>query len=87
MALARVARSPKAEAFTGADLQAVVDTAQLAAIHSYLEVKFCFCSCDELGGFCFCSRRDSLRSRGKNNHLHCQFDWKMVCWCARSFAD
>lgn len=37
-ALARVARSPKAEAFTGADLQAVVDTAQLAAIHSYLEV-------------------------------------------------
>lgn len=39
VALARVARSPKAEAFTGADLQAIVDTAQLAAIHSYLEVK------------------------------------------------
>eukprot|EP00903_Cladosiphon_okamuranus_P011980 g11251.t1 len=37
VALAKVARSPKAEAFTGADLQAIVDTAQLAAIHSYLE--------------------------------------------------
>ncbi|CAM9343475.1 unnamed protein product [Scytosiphon promiscuus] len=36
-ALARVARSPKAQAFTGADLQAIIDTAQLAAIHSYLE--------------------------------------------------
>lgn len=38
VALARVARSPHARAFTGADLQAVVDTAQLAAIHCYLEV-------------------------------------------------
>ncbi|CAM9368423.1 unnamed protein product [Ectocarpus fasciculatus] len=37
VALAGVATSPKAAAFTGADLQAVVDTAQLAAIHSYLE--------------------------------------------------
>lgn len=49
VALARVARSPKAEAFTGADLQAVVDTAQLAAIHSYLEVKIYFAvACDIL---------------------------------------
>lgn len=39
VALAEVARSPKAEMFTGADLQAVVDTAQLAAIHSYLEAR------------------------------------------------
>lgn len=39
VAFARVARSAKAHAFTGADLQAVVDTAQLAAIHSYLEVR------------------------------------------------
>lgn len=38
-ALAGVATSPKAAAFTGADLQAVIDTAQLAAIHSYLEVQ------------------------------------------------
>lgn len=38
VALARVARSPKAHAFTGADLQAIIDTAQLTAIHSYLEV-------------------------------------------------
>ncbi|CAM9982604.1 unnamed protein product [Ectocarpus sp. 12 AP-2014] len=36
-ALAGVATSPKAAAFTGADLQAVIDTAQLAAIHSYLK--------------------------------------------------
>lgn len=36
--LARVASSPESEAFTGADLQALVDTAQLAAIHGYLEV-------------------------------------------------
>ena len=40
VALARVARSPKAAAFTGADLQAVVDTAQLTAIHCYLEVRW-----------------------------------------------
>ena len=39
VALARVAQSPKSAAFTGADLQAVVDTAQLAAIHGYLAVR------------------------------------------------
>lgn len=38
VALADIARSPKSAAFTGADLQALVDTAQLAAIHSFLEV-------------------------------------------------
>lgn len=37
--LAKVARSPKAESFTGADLQAIVDTAQLSAIHGYLKVR------------------------------------------------
>lgn len=40
VALARVAGSPRAAAFTGADLQAVVDTAQLTAIHCYLEVRY-----------------------------------------------
>lgn len=39
VALVRVARSPKAAGFTGADLQAVVDAAQLAAIHGYLDVR------------------------------------------------
>lgn len=39
VALARVASSPHSEAFTGADLQALVDTAQLDAIHCYLEVR------------------------------------------------
>lgn len=38
VALGKVARSPKAQAFTGADLQAIVDTAQLSAIHAYLKV-------------------------------------------------
>lgn len=38
-ALVRVASSPHSEAFTGADLQALVDTAQLNAIHCYLEVR------------------------------------------------
>lgn len=52
VAFAKVARSPKAEAFTGADLQAVVDTAQLAAIHSYLEVKTSFAAPPRVK-FCF----------------------------------
>lgn len=57
VALARVARSPKAQAFTGADLQAIVDTAQLAAIHSYLEVKrsgrdICGLSCVRCADVC-----------------------------------
>lgn len=39
VALVRIARSSKAAGFTGADLQAVVDAAQLAAIHGYLDVR------------------------------------------------
>lgn len=70
VALGRVARSPKSVSFTGADLQALVDTAQLVAIHSYLEVKasvillllcfvFFFSHNVEMRGFRFCEGRCS----------------------------